>query len=399
LGTYVVSLSNSTTQDSSVARTHYGIWGTDKYVYQRTEIIQVRGGGILPKGSIKVTIRNPAGTYVHDTTIAANDTGMFLTSWKIPSDAMTESYSVFIDGTGTYDDPNAEFVSISKLSVTPALLNITSITRFVGPYERTQTVSVDFVIRYPDTTPVVSVKDGLTPVALYAGQFKIADIALSALGMASGVWTAQAKISRNATVDVKYRFLLAATSFDDGKGNTGPEKDVETDGFDVVPATLGVTAVTNASRFQVPFDTVVAFSQVTYPDGTPVANAVVRAWLIASGSRVNTTLKYDETSAAWRIEYTFSLADLLKSGTWTLSVEASDAYANTGSASLQVSAEPYLFLVTFLTAVVALGVVRWLLSRYWRRFYLRTKRMSSAIRDRLKPIPLGRYFSSSPVTP
>src|SRR3989304_7373829 len=57
LGTYTVSISNSTKSDAAIARAHYGIWGTDKYVYQRTEVVQARGGGVLPKTSLKVTIR------------------------------------------------------------------------------------------------------------------------------------------------------------------------------------------------------------------------------------------------------------------------------------------------------------------------------------------------------
>ncbi|MBZ5529768.1 MAG: hypothetical protein LAN71_17975, partial [Acidobacteriia bacterium] len=104
-GTYLVSISNSTRSDAAVARAHYGIWGTDKYVYQRTDVVQARGGGVLPKASLKVTIRDPTAAFVYDSTIAANETGSFLATWKIPPDAITESYTVFIDGVGTYDSP------------------------------------------------------------------------------------------------------------------------------------------------------------------------------------------------------------------------------------------------------------------------------------------------------
>ncbi len=398
LGTYLVSISNSTESDTAIARAHYGIWSTDKYVYQRTEVVHARGGGILPKAALKVTIRDPAGTEAFKATVAANETGTFLTTWKIPPNALTEEYTVFVDGTGTYDSPVAEFVSKSKFSVTPAFLNVTVLSQPTGAYERTQTVSADFVVRYPDSTAVVTMKEGLKPVALYAGQFKMAELSLAASGNATGIWTARLKIPRNATLDVKYKFLFPAKAFDDGNGNSGPETDVETGSFSVVPTTLKVSTTLNSTRYQVPFDTMIAYVQVSYPDGT-VANATVRAWVSAAGSKANATVTYGKVAAVWIVRYAFSMADLIRPGTWTLSVDARDMYGNSGSTSLEVTAEPYAFLEVVLLVVVAVVVVRWLLSKFWRRLYLGTKRALSAVRGRLKPPSIGRYFNHSPVVP
>ena len=397
-GTYLVSISDSSGSDAAIARAHYGIWGTDKYVYQRTEVIQARGGGILPKASLKVTIRNPAAAFVYDATIAANETGTFLATWKIPPDAITESYTIFIDGVGTYDRPDKEFVSISKFSVTPALLNVTVLSRLSGAYERMQTVSADFVVQYPDSRPVVTVKEGLNPVAFYAGQFRIADLGLTASGATSGIWTVQFKIPRNATLDVKYKFVLPAQTFDDGNGNTGPGNDIETSSFTALPAALRVSATLNSTHYQVPFDTVVAYTQVSYPDGTLITNATVRAWLSAANSRVNATVTHDKAAAVWIVWYAFSWSDLLRPGAWTLSVQASDTYGNAGSASIEIFAEPYTLIEIVLAIVVVLLVARWLLSRFWRRLYLGAKRGLSTLRSRLRPPSLGRY-NDSPVTP
>jgi hypothetical protein len=399
LGTYLVSVSNSTKLDAAIARAHYGIWATDKYVYQRTQVVQAIGGGVLPKTSLKVTIRDPTAAFVYDSTIAANETGTFIATWKIPSDAVTESYTIFIDGVGTYDSPNAEFVSISKFSVTQALLNVTIHVQPNTSYERMQAASAEFVIRYPDSSEVMTIKDGLKPAALYAGQIKVEDLALTVSGTTSGIWIAQSRIPRNASLDVNYKFVMAANAFDDGKGNVGPEKDVETSSFVVTAAALLVSSVLNSTRYQVPLDTLVAYTQVSYPDGTSVANATVRAWLNAPNAQVNVTVTRDRTSQVWIIKYAFSWGDLLRLGSWKLSVQATDIYGNTGSESLEVTAEPYSLLEIVVAAAVVLLVIRWLLARFWRRLYLETKRAISALRGRLRPPSLGRYFNNSPVTP
>ena len=398
-GTYLISVSNSTKSDAAVARAHYGIWGTDKYVYQRTDVVQARGGGVLPKASLKVTIRDPTAAFVYDSTIAANETGSFLATWKIPPDAITESYTIFIDGVGTYDSPNAEFVSISKFSVTPALLNVTVRAPPNLSYERMQTASAEFVVRYPDSSAVITMKDGLKPVALYAGQFKIAELSLTVSGTTTGIWIAQSKIPMNASLDVKYKFILPANAFGDGKGNTGPGKDIETSSFSVLPATLVVNAVLNSTHYQVPFDTLIAYTQVSYPDGTSVANATVRAWLVTANSKVNATVTRDSVNPVWIVKYASSWGDLFRLGNWGLFVQATDIYGNAGSGSLEVSAEPYMLLEILIAAAIVVLVVRWLLLRFWQRLYLGTRRVMSVLRGRLRPPSVGRYLNGSPVTP
>jgi len=390
LGTYLVSISNSTKSDDAIARAHYGIWDTDKYVYQRTEIIQTEGGGILPKAALIVTIRDPAGNDAYKATVAANETGTFVTTWKIPPTAPTQDYTVFIDGTGTYDSPSAEFVSESKFSVTPALLNVTIQAAPNLFYNRTQTASAGFVIRYPDSTAVTSMKDGLKPVALYAGQFKIADLSLSASGTTSGIWVAQSKIPMNASLGVTYKFLLSANAFDDGEGNIGPAKDIETSSFNVTAATLVVNAALNSTHYQVPFDTLVAYAGIGYPDGTSVSNATVRAWLTAANSEYNATVTHESATPVWIIKYAFSWSDLMRLGNWRLFVEATDIYGNAGSESLQVSTQPYTLLEVVVAAAIVVLVVRWLLLRLWRRLYIGTKRAVSALRARVRRPSIGR---------
>jgi hypothetical protein len=322
-----------------------------------------------------------------------------MTTWKIPPTAPTQDYTVFIDGTGTYDSPSAEFVSKSKFSVTPALLNVTIQAPPNLSYNRTQTASAGFVIQYPDSTAVTTMKNGLKPVALYAGQFKIADLSLSVSGTTSGIWVAQSKIPENASLDVTYKFLLSANAFDDGEGNTGPGKDVETSSFNVTATTLIVNAVLNSTHYEVPFDTLAAYAGIGYPDGTPVSNATVRAWLMAANSEVNATVTRESVSPVWIIKYAFSWSDLLRLGNWRLFIEATDIYGNAGSESLEVTTQPYTLLEIVVAAAIVVFVVRWLLLRLWRRLYIETKRAVSALRARARHPSFGRYVNNSPVTP
>jgi hypothetical protein len=385
LGTYLVSISNSTASDSSTTRAHYGIWDTAKSGYQRTEIVQAGGGGILPKETLRVTIRNPAGTIVQDISVGTDDTGAFLATWKIPPDALTESYAVLIQGVGTYDDAQVEFVSTSRFSVAPAMLNVTVQKQPDGAYQRTQSVSAEFAVLYPDSSPVVSEKENLKPVALYADQFRRADLSLAAADITSGIWIAERTIQKNATLSAKYRFVMVANAFDDGYGNTGPETNVETGNFTVLPAALQVSVILNSTHYQVPLDAITAYVSASYPDASPVTNATVRAWLSSSGSIMNASVTYEKTTAVWIVGYRFSLGDLIRPGAWTLSVETADIYGNSGAASLELIAEPYYFITLLVLTAFVLLLVRWFLSRYWRRLYLRAKRVPSAFRNRWKP--------------
>ena len=396
LGTYLVSISNSTVQDWATARTHFGVWDTDKSGYHRMEIVQAMGGGVLPKETLRVTIRDPSGTIASDVTVNANSTGAFLATWKVPPDALTESYTILVQGTGTYDDAQAEFASTSRFTVAPATLNVAVHKQPEGSYERTQSVSAEFVILYPDMTPVVTMKENLMPVLFYAGQFRRADVALLPTDMTSGIWAAERKIQRNATLGGEYRFVMLENAFDDGYGNVGPVKNVETGNFSVVPATLQVKIVLNSTSYQIPLDTITAYTQVSYPDGLLVTNATVEAMVNRTGSVARATVSYNTTAAVWIARYPFSLEDLSRSGAWSLTVEVMDIYGNAGSASLQTVTEPYVFIAIVLVIVFALLVVRWLLSRYWHRLYLRAKRASSAFRDRGKSPALGPYCENSP---
>lgn len=381
LGTYIVSLSTSSTLDNSQTSAHFGVWGTLKPLYQRTLSAKIVGGGLYPGTSLRLTVRDPAGSFVHQTTLASTITGDFNDTWRIPQDAVTDVYTIFIDGTGTYDNPQQDYVSQSKFTVTQAALSV-KITQQPNPsYQRTEQASVSLTLQYPDSSPVLKSKTGISPALLLQDQITVAFVPLSPVDTVNGIWGVNAKILVNATPSGKYRFELPAMSFDDGSGNKGGSSDTFSNYFQVRNASLVINTEVNGTQIQIPFGQVSIISRVSYPDGTSLTNGTVRV-VVATGSGVSILESmFDPTLGAWRALYSSRISDLWRSGTWAFNVTASDKLGNSGTAEVKVQAQPYLFvaLLALLTVLALFG--RWTVGRYGRRVYFRVRK----IVQRFKP--------------
>lgn len=384
LGTYLVSLSSSSVVDNSQATAHFGVWGTMKPLYQRTQSIQVEGGGLFPGTSFKSTIRNPAGNYVHEITLASTSNGDFNDTWRIPEDAVTDVYTIFIDGTGIFDNPQQDYVSQAKFTVTQAALSVTIPQQPNQAYQRTEQAAVSLAFQYPDGSPVLKSKSYLSlsvnPVRLLQDQVTLAFAPLSLIDAVNGIWSASVKIPPNATISGKYRFELPAMSFDDGYGNKGGPSDTFSDYFQVRNASLVIKSEVNGTQIQIPFGQVSIISQVTYPDGTSLTNGTVQVFVSTASGVSELKSVYDPSIGAWRASYSSTFSDLWRSGTWTLNVTAFDSLGNSGTATSSVAAQPYLFLVllAILIAVVLFG--RWTVSRYGRRVYFRVRKIIQRFR-------------------
>ncbi len=384
-GTYLISLSTSTTDDNSQATTHFGVWGTLKPLYQRTEPIKVVGGGLFPGTSVRLTIRNPAGNFILQTSLATTGNGAFNDTWRTSEDAITDLYTVFIDGTGTFDNPQQDYVSQFKFTVTPAVLSLNVTQQPNQVYQRTEEAMASLTLKYPDGSPVLKSKPEIHPVVLLKDQGTVGFASLTLVDAANGIWSAGVKILVNATTSGKYRFELPAMSFDDGYGNKGGSGNTFSDYFQVRNASLRIRSEVNGTQIQIPFGGVSIISTVTYPDGSPLANGTVRL-VVSTGSTVSELKSvYDPSIRAWRAAYSSTFSDLLRPGTWTLNVTAADTLGNSGSVQVKVQAQPYLFivLVGFLIAAALIG--RWIISRYGRRVYFRIRK----IIQRFRPAPLG----------
>lgn len=381
LGTYQVSVSTSSTVDNSQARAHFGIWGTLKPLYQRTESVKVMGGGLFPGVSSKLSIRNPAGDYVNTATIVSGVKGDFNYTWRIPEDALTETYKVIIDGTGTFDEAQQDYVSESKFSVTQAALSV-KVAQQPGPsYQRTEKARISLTLTYPDGSPVLKARPDIHPLTLLQNQSTVASTSISLVDASNGIWGAEIKILANATPSSRYRFALAAMSFDDGYGNKGGAVDTFSEYFQVRNASLLITSEVNGTEIQVPFGQVTLISKITYPDGSALSNGTVRVFVSTDSSTSELKLTYDPSIGAWRSSYSSAVWDLWRVGKWTLKVQAADPFGNSGSTTYEVTAQPYLFLI-LVAIVIAIALFgRWTVSRYGRKVYFRIKKILRKLRS------------------
>jgi hypothetical protein len=374
LGTYLVSVSTSSSSDNSQAKAHYGIWGTMSPLYQRTQSVKIFGGGLFPGISFKLTIRNPAGNFVHEIALVSTRVGDFNDSWRIPEDGITDAYTVFIDGTGTYDDAQQDYVSLTKFTVTQATLSAEIVTQPYSLYQRTDDAKLTFALKYPDGSPVLKSKSSIQPVVLLINQTIVSFATLSLVDVTNGIWGADSRILPNATLSLKYRFQLPATSFDDGFGNKGPASDTFSGYFEVDQAKLVITSELNGTQIQIPFGQVSILSKVNYPDGTRFTNGTVRVLVSTGSSSSDLKSVYDSSIGAWRASYSSDLWDLTRIGTWSLHVEASDAFGNSGVATYEVTAQPYLFLASLAIVIAFILFARWTVSRYGRKVYFRLRK-------------------------
>jgi len=371
LGTYLVSLSTSSSADNAQAIAHFGVWGSVNPVYQRTQSVAFLGGGIFPGTGLSLTVRDPAGNIVHQATLTSTTEGDFNHTWRIPANAITNVFTAFVDGQGVFDNPQEDFVSQAKFTVTNAILSLNITQQPNSTYQRTQNAALAVVIQYPDGSPVTSLSSGTQPAVLLLDQTTVASANLTVSNAANGVWTAETRILPNATPGSRYRFAIPAMAFDDGYGNKGAVVDTYSNYFSVTNATLIISSQLNGTDIQIPFGQVSILSKVTYPDGTPLTAGIVTVTVYAGGSATQLQSTFDPSTGQWRASYSSTLSDLSRVGTWTLRAKASDAFGNSGTATYDVTAQPYLFIAVLVAVVAALLSVRWSVSRYGRRIYFR----------------------------
>jgi len=382
LGTYLVSLSTSTKNDNAFATAHFGVWGTAAPVYQRTQSVKIFGGGIFPGTGLRLTIRDPAGNIVDQATLASTSTGDFNATWSIPQDAITDVFTAFVDGTGTFDNPQQDYVTQAKFTVTAAILSVQIVQQPKPSYQRTELATVSYMIQYPSGLPVTKAKVNSQPVALLQDQTTVGFSAMTLVDPANGIWNATSKIYANATPGRNYRFDMLAMSFDDGVGNKGAAVDTVSNLFQVQNASLMITSQLNGTQIQIPFGQVSIISKITYPDGTPMSNGTVSV-VASTGSSVSALPSvYDPTIGAWRSSYSSTIFDLLRVGEWKLKVNATDTVGNSGRATYEVVAQPYLFIATVIVLVSAALFGRWVVSRFGRRVYFRLRRIAQRARPR-----------------
>lgn len=374
LGTYVVRLSTSGTVDNMQATAHFGIWGTAAPVYERTQTVNLLGGGIFPGTGLRLAIQDPSGNTVQQATLASSTNGDFNDTWRIPPNSATNIYTAIVQGTGSFDNPQADILSEAKFTVTAAALSLKVTQEPNSTYQRTQNAAFSIMVQYPDASPVTSSLVNL-PVTLLQSQSTVGFVNFTITNAANGIWMAETRIQPNATLSSQYRFEIPAMSFDDGYGNKGGTAAIYSNYFTVTNASLSITSQLNGTNIQIPFGQVSIISRVAYPNGSPMTTGTVTVVVSAGASVSQLPSTYDPTIGEWRASYSSTLLDLARVGTWRLRVTAEDSFGNMGTATYDLTAQPYLFLVLLASVIVVVFVARWSISRYGRRLYFRVRKL------------------------
>jgi hypothetical protein len=332
VGQYVVSVDQiAPVAISTIANTNFNIILTDAGSYQRTQIVNIQGSGYTIGESVNVTIKaQTSGTTVYSQSIIATATGMILANWKIPVNAITDTYIVTLTGVVTNKNPP----DLSHFTVTIAIMNIQSITSSKSLYVRTETMRFSFQAKYPDGTLATT----------GSGQLVLKDPTTTGTG--TSLTTSFDTVAQTFNASYKslptdatgsWTIALNAFAYSDAYGNLGNWFTL-TSNVQLTIAPLNVDVIVNtnfATSQQSKFNIT-----ITYPDGSILSSGSVNAYLTYTGTpTINDTIPivYDTGLKLWVGTYTPKSSDT--GGLWSLTIKASDSSTvpNTGLATRAIN--------------------------------------------------------------
>ncbi|HEV2118983.1 MAG TPA: hypothetical protein VGS11_02580 [Candidatus Bathyarchaeia archaeon] len=354
-GVYSVNVSESLpTSSANVVTGTFTVAITDSSSYQRTYPVGMQAGGYLPTDLVNVTITrsgNPVATL--STSRTADSNGLVTASWPTLPGTSTGNYTVAVVGKNTL--PKA-VPDTQQFMIYPTNITTTGFTTGTTSLERSETQGFRFDASYlagqaatqassmirltePDglTTHLVPASYNST-LGSYAAAFPVP------MSAQTGTWTA----------------YLDQKSLTDPYGNGGPLQTASST-FNVLPAILLVTLASPGTVFAVG-DTLTIQATVVVPGGAVFNQGAVQSSMTLSGKQVGShlSLTYDPTRGQWIGNYKITASD--PSGTWLVTVSASDNYGNTGQSSVVESvnvssAQSTSMLWSYIVIVLLLGVL------------------------------------------
>jgi hypothetical protein len=381
LGTYLLTASVSSDIDTGEATCHFGIVGTLRAVYQRRETARYVGGGALPGSTVRIDIRNPLGTLVRNATMIANELGEFENTWSIPNNVQVGSWSCTIGGTGTLDNSLERYYAEGQFGVIEASLKISIQQKPLEKYQRTQSVKVAFMIKYPDDSPVATIKQGSKPVDIYRANMRTNSLPLILSDPVNGIWVAEYAIPRNETLIANVTLSLSVNSFDDGFGNKAPLTPWISSQFEISPAQLAVSVSTLKTTYQVLFDSVTLNITTKYPSGADLVDGKVSVTFETGNWKDQRLLLLSEKSHSGIMTYYLPIFELRHLGTWKITASAEDSDGNKGISTIEVGVGMLWLFVTAVTlSVLVMVIAKWMreepgLRRVLRIGYVKKKNL------------------------
>ena len=353
-GTYLVSLSSSTTVDTRIAVVHFGVFGTDQDTYQRTQSVLASGGGVYPNSSVSLTLTYETGAAT-TMTVNATSRGTFQYSFALPANAPLGQVTVAATG-ASYDSRQPVSVNV-QASATSA--SITFQGAVSSTVQRTLAEVFNVTLVYPNGTL-------LTPDQLLSNP----NVTITLLGvpktfllnysLSTGSWIYSYFIPVNATLGTDPYSLKAEDLFNNPAVSTG-QFDVEAAKF-----IIDVPQLPAKAQAQQLIDVAI---YVFYPNGTTLTNAqgnVTMFYEDTHGNNATVPMLYNATEGTWDLMFAAPSQGFTFGITLTFSFNAVDRYENSGAANdayaLTVGATPIqVILAGIAGAIVPIALLIWAL--------------------------------------
>jgi hypothetical protein len=361
VGTYMFNVAETAPSVvASVGVTTFQVGITDAQTYPRYSPVQIAGSGYLPLDP--VTIQITQGTTVASgfpSTKNATATGVFSFSWQTLPNTVLGNYNVSLTGKNT---PAKTPPDLQQITVSPTNTTTPILWENAGALPRTQTVQISFNATYLNGSRATT---GSATLTLTEPGGTTSHFITATYNSTTKSFTAAYNTALNSTIG-SWSAILNQRAFDDGYGNTGPPSPVTTT-FYIQNAALTITDQPfNATYFESSIIPIVV--KITTPAGANFTQGTVTASMSGGGRTVAgpISLFFDQTHGTWTGSYKVNSID--PSGTWLLTVSATDPYGNSGqtTASFNVNtpgppAQSPLGLSTFtwlwlLTILGALGL-------------------------------------------
>ena len=377
LGTYGLTISTSSTFNSASAGCHFGVIGPARALYQRRETANFVGGGVLPGSTVRIDIRNPMDALVSNMTAIANNAGEFEYTWPIPNNVQVGTWTMSVGGIGTYDNSFERHRADGQFGIVEASLKLSIHQQPLSLYQRAETARIAFIVKYPDQSPVTTIKPGLKPVFVSRTGIKAQSLPLVLTDAINGIWTTEYTIPRNETLGKDFTFTVSAGSFDDGFGNKAPSSILVSSQFEVASAQLTISILSPKPTYEILFESISLNATVKYPDGSDLVDGKVSAIFESGTLRDVRPLVFHERSSSWILTYYLAISEIQRIRTWKMTLTAEDAYGNSGAISLEIGVRAFWLIVVVATSsVLAVVLVKWVGEETGLRKLLKRRRVT-----------------------
>jgi len=318
---------------------------TNKTTYKRFETVNIRGSGYNSTETVTVNIKF-SGTSIagYPKNVTAYENGTVTDSWTIPGNASFGTYTTSLTGQCVACNATKRTIKAPADAQNFTILGIQVLTIIVtdqpsASYQRTETASMRFRVKYPDGTNFTASDLGSIQVQVYKNDTNIANVTLTSANYdpATKKWMTNWVIPWNAPIGIGYKFIVYANEVVDKYGNSGPANSVSSNSFNILKAVLTVDSIHTDKATYERGETLRVYFTARYPNGSAVTTGSAIIILTkVDGSTIQITTTYFLAKSRYEAIYAIKLSDPI--GSWTAQLAAyglKDGADNMGPASVR----------------------------------------------------------------